>query len=209
MVNLCIPVLNRYDLLYNEIMSAEAGTLVPDNYFIYDNGLNLALDKYPLKIQFKMSVYYPTRNMGVAKAWNWFLNRVNEERIIANDDIEFLPDTIEKLVNAKGDFVFSDKIADLNMFSMFLIRDSCVRKIGLFDESISPFYGYFEDNDYYHRMELGKVELNGVDCSAIHLGSQTIKVFNTDEMNLHHKRFELARHNYINKWGGMPGKELK
>ena len=44
MISLCVPVLNRYDLLVKLLESAEAGDIKPDKYYIVDNGKKLKRD---------------------------------------------------------------------------------------------------------------------------------------------------------------------
>ena len=93
-VNVCIPTLNRYDLLFECLKSAREGTVTPDRFWIIDNGGTLNYESLDT------TVYTPTSNIGVAASWNWFINLVPDMRIICNDDIVFYPDTIEKLLNA-------------------------------------------------------------------------------------------------------------
>lgn len=138
--------------------------------------------------------------MGVAESWNWFIENVPEERVICNDDVNFAPDSLERLVATKGDIVSAGC-----GFSCFVIRDSCVRKIGLFDESISPGYGYYEDDDYMARLRRGGLHFASIDCGVAHLVSQTLKSFTEAEMQEHHRKFHIARANFVSKWGMMPG----
>ena len=139
--------------------------------------------------------------MSVAESWNWFIQNVPEERVIANDDVEFAPDSLEKLVAADADLVWAGC-----GFSCFLLRDSCVRKVGLFDEAISPGYAYYEDEDYLQRID-GRgtrpavVRLANVDCGVVHKQSQTLKVASPEGMAEHHRKFRIAQKNYMQKWG--------
>ena len=200
-VNLCVPTLNRYDLLEKLIQSALNGTVPPDNVYIVDNGGRLETTNDFIHIK-KFGI-----NVGVAKGWNWLITNSKENRIISNDDIEFYPDTIASLLDCDDDFVYTQGIEQVNMFSLFKINDNLINKIGLFDEDISPNYAYFEDNDYAYRMKLAGIGATSVDCRAKHLGSMTLKAYNKNAMEDHHRRFSYARANYIHKWGGEPGKE--
>jgi len=205
LVNVCVPVLRRYDLLQKMLKSLERSTLLPDCVYIIDNGKNAqqlkaALSDCQLSL---VRTKTPEKPMGVAESWNWFLENVDEERIITNDDVLFGPDSLQAMVDTPGDFV-SSLAAEHNAFSCFLLRDSCVKAVGMFDETISPGYGYFEDCDYGERMLISGVEISGVSCGVRHLKSQTLRAASPMEANVHHRKFYIAQENYIKKWGRLP-----
>jgi GT2 family glycosyltransferase len=203
-VSLCIPTLNRYDLLVKTLESAEIGTLKPDCYYIIDNGGSLKLD-FP-----RTTIYRPSFNLGVAASWNYFNTVAPEIRIICNDDIIFYPNTIELLVKNfdPNAVTYPGGIHSTNSFSCFVLPNNILDSIGYFDEWISPQYAYFEDNDYARRMELSGFSLKPVeDAQVNHYGSATLKTFNSEEMEEHHKKFRDARDRYIKKWGGLPREE--
>ncbi len=86
--------------------------------------------------------------------------------------------------------------------------NNIVNSVGLFDEWISPNYGYFEDNDYHRRMKLLGFDIRPIESAGvIHVGSSTLKNFSPYEEKIHHERFRAARDRYIQKWGGLPGEE--
>lgn len=199
-VHLCVPVLKRYDLLRNMLASIMAGTVRPRIHVI-DNGrdskrLRAAVGDHIV------SVFVPDEPMGLAAAWNWFIESVPEERIIVNDDLIFAPRSLEQMLAADGECVSA--LAGTNAFSCFLIRDSCVSKVGLFDEEISPGYAYFEDCDYAERMALIGLEITAVECGVVHIGSQTIALNDGPEWKRHHERFAVAKANFMAKWGKLP-----
>lgn len=208
MVDLCVPVLTRYDMLKELIFSAEKGIVAPDRYIICDNGGKFNLNDYPKAIQVKLYIYTPRYNIGVAGSWNYLIRNSSDGRIISNDDIIVYSDTIKAMINTKGDFIYASQGKEDNSFSFFIIRDSCINSVGFFDEGISPYYGYFEDNDYSYRMSLLGIEKIRCTCNILHYGSSTIKSFSKEEMDMHHKKFIIARNNYIRKWGGAPGNEI-
>jgi len=211
MLTICIPTLNRYDLLARLIQSAESGTLIPDKYLIVDNG-----GKFPItEPTHKIEIFNPKRNLGVAASWNWLIEHSEEIRIICNDDIEFDFDTLFQIVNNYDEkrIIYPAHAPTANIFSCFAISDYICSTIGKFDETISPNYAYFEDNDYARRIELAMQ--NGIDiqylivpCGYKHLGSSTINTFNDDEKKEHHRLFNIAKTNYIKKWGGLPHMEV-
>jgi len=92
-------------------------------------------------------------------------------------------------------------------FSCFIIRSACIRDVGLFDETISPGYAYFEDMDYLRRMKLAGISDDVVQCGVVHLQSQTPVAYTAEETQAHHRRFSLAHANYQQKWAVQPSWE--
>lgn len=196
-VHLCVPVLRRYDLLKNCIESALAGTVKPDKVWIIDNGQQTVANP-TLTFDAHVSWLIPSRNLGVAASWNWFIDNVPEERIISNDDVLFAPESIERIVATKGAFV--SPLAKENIaFSCFLIRDECVAKVGKFDETISPGYAYWEDVDYAWRMDAAGLDITGVECGVTHVGSASL----VEDVE-HHRKFMIAQNNFLKKHGCLP-----
>lgn len=205
-VNVCIVVFNRYDLLARLLRSIEANVLTPGRevgIYIIDRGRNElellnAIDGLDVTI-----VDVPGNSLPAA--WNWFAQHVPEERILASDDVEFHTDAIETFADTAGDLL---GIHDgrSSPFACFSLRDSCIAQVGLFDESISPDYMYFEDSDYGYRMKLLQVPIVGVTCLT-HIPCQSWVKKTTAQQNDHHPRFILAEQNYIKKWGGKPFEE--
>ena len=207
MITLCIPTLNRYDLLPLCIESAMRGTMKPNSIHIVDNGKRYGAVDYGIPL----TVHTPEENMGVAGSWNYFINYAWGDRIIVNDDIQFCEDTIERMVNKLhegNEFVWTCRpYGVLNGFSCFTLADSLIEKIGAFDETISPNYAYFEDNDFIRRMTLAGISPVESEAEAIHACSSTLHAFDQQQLREHNRKFELARNNYVKKWGGLPGQE--
>lgn len=205
MISLCFPTLNRYDLLDVAIDTALAGTLPPDKIYVIDNGGKA--QEFMKNLDKVEEVFTPGINIGVAASWNWFINNVPEIRIISNDDVEFYPDTLETLVSAYDEkkVLFPAGVVAANAFSCFLIPNFVVEVVGYFDEKISPNYAYYEDNDYFRRMNLAGVKLEGVSTSQLmHKGSATLAHGIPD----HNHLFEKATKNFLAKWGGWPHEEV-
>lgn len=205
MINVCVPVLKRYDLLRELLLSLKGSSVQPDAVHLIDNGRNVtglhqATDgTLPLHLFHYM---IPPKQMGVAESWNWFIQNVPEDRVICNDDITFAADSLKKLTASPADLVWAKGCG----FSCFVIRDSCVRKLGLFDEEISPGYGYYEDEDYLQRLDgRGTREPSAAareaDCGIRHLHSSTLKAASHEELMEHHRKFKIAQNNYMRKWG--------
>ncbi len=202
MIHVCVPVLRRYDLLKELLKSLEPST-VPYQVSIIDNGKDAERLAFVKAESVLRDIYTPTVPLGVAESWNWFIQNVPEERIIVNDDVIFAPDSLERMVATKNELAWSFEAG----FSCFLIRDACVRVVGLFDETISPGYAYYEDEDYMMRVN-GKgtkpslVVCGHVECGVVHaVQSQTLKAATRKELGEHHRKFRIARVNFAEKWG--------
>lgn len=202
MVNVCVPVLKRYDLLRRMLSSLQGSTVEVEAVYVIDNGndparLRLALAACPV-----MSYVCATDGpLSVAESWNWFLQHVEEERVIVNDDIIFTSQSLEKLTASPADLVWASGCG----FSCFVLRDACIEKIGYFDETISPGYGYYEDEDYLQRLDgrgsrAPSAVAEEVEAGVQHLRSQTLAVASPAEMQEHHRRFAIAQANYAKKW---------
>jgi len=203
MITLCVPTLSQYSNLDKCIASAFSGNVPVDKVLIVDNG-----GKYS-HLDSRVTVLKQPFNQGVAASWNILVRSSEEYRIIANDDVVFKSDTIQKMVEGleQGNkFVWA--IRGINGFSCFSIQDSLYNIMGPFDEEISPRYAYFEDNDYHYRMRLNGEDAFDSGAEAIHIGSATLKAMDSEQMKQHHTRFGTAQQNYIKKWGGLPGKEI-
>jgi uncharacterized protein YggE len=74
----------------------------------------------------------------------------------------------------------------------------------MFDESISPGYAYFEDMDYLRRMRLAGVIDAVVECGVKHVQGATLAAYSPEELDDHHRKFQLAQANYTAKWRGKP-----
>lgn len=202
MINICVPVLRRYDLLRSLFQSLYGSTVPLNRVWVIDNGrdesrLHHAIFDSPTEV----SVHTPDEPLGLAASWNWFLRNVPEERIITNDDITFAPQSIEQIVGSPGDLVWAGF-----GFSCFLIRDSCVTKLGYFDEEISPGYGYYEDEDYLQRLDGHgtrdpSADARNVDAGLHHVHSATLQAATHEQLLEHHRRFKIAQSNYAKKWG--------
>lgn len=201
MIHVCVPVLRRYDLL-RELLSSLKPSSAGYDVHVLDNGQDDRRLREAIA-GFDVRVTTPPHPMGVAESWNWFIEHVPEERIITNDDVLFAPDSLERMAATPYDLAWSFEAG----FSCFLIRDACVKVVGLFDEAISPGYGYYEDQDYAMRVN-GKgtktpvVSSGHVVCGVSHpVQSQTLNAATRKELGEHHRRFLLAKANFADKWG--------
>jgi GT2 family glycosyltransferase len=209
----CIPTYKKFDLLKKCIESAEAGTKKPLAYVIVDNS-NGDLDQTPYDHLDNMDILVLGRNVGVPAAWNNMIYFIlqkypNAACIIANDDIEFLPDTLEKFDNAmsaeeKHVIYCTSGLKEANAFSLFgLHPEYFLNTVGPFDQRIWP--AYFEDGDMHRRMQLlGYCLFRIPDCGCDHIGSATIATYTPEERQIHDTCFRRNTLYYVFKWGGTP-----
>lgn len=90
-------------------------------------------------------------------------------------------------------------------FSCFLITRDCHRWFQ-FDEAFQP--AYHEDNDYHRRLQLAGFgeKIFGVNLPFHHIGSATINQ-TPQTRDAFRPKFERCQQVYLEKWGGLPGKE--
>lgn len=202
-LHICVPVLKRYDLLRGMLTSLAESQVKPTMVWVIDNGRDSArLDAAVVNVGLQIRVRVPGRALGVAESWNWFLHNVPEDRVIVNDDTLFAPDSLEKLLTSEADLSFAKDCG----FACFMMRNSCIKKIGYFDETISPGYAYYEDDDYLQRVNgrgtrEASASMVDVDCHVTHLRSQTLTAGSPADISEHHRKFKIAQRNYMRKWG--------
>ena len=202
-ISICVPVLKRYDLLRELLLSLHGSTIMPEAVYIVNNGRDEAkLEEVLSASPVSVFVETPEANLGVAASWNRFIMETEDDRVIVNDDVTFAPDSLALLTACPADLVWAAGFG----FSCFVIRDACVEKIGLFDETISPGYGYYEDEDYLQRLD-GRgtkpraATAEEVECKIQHFHSATLKAGSHEDILEHHRKFKIAQGNYIKKWG--------
>jgi GT2 family glycosyltransferase len=120
--------------------------------------------------------------------------------ILSNDDIRFAQDTCALALATPGPMVA------ICSWACFLQREECWQAVGEYDEAIWP--AYFEDNDYHYRMRLRGLDYVPLAGGAVtHARSSTLAMFDASQREAMAKSFESNRDYYVQKWGGMPGKE--
>lgn len=200
MLVLCIPTLNRFDLLVRCIASARAGSVAPDRVLVVDNSGGQCP---PIE---SVEIITPRRNLGVAASWNAMIERAGPEAqiIISNDDIVFAPDTIERLLVAAENNVRAGTVSaiDGQKFSLFYLNQRCAAEVGPFDEAFYP--AYFEDNDYVRRMELSGWQAISAPSAVEHAISATRAAMSDEEQARSHRAFRRNAAYFVAKWGLMP-----
>lgn len=226
---------NQREFVFTELLpSVLLGNVVPDLIHIWDNSeegdlpqwasevgadlLDHAVEKTrevtgnnrPFATTPKMVIEGRKENTQLARVWNHAISMssLEDHIILSNDDIVFLPDTIEKLVKATAPFVYPHGARSANSFSLYKISKAMWEHVGPFDEQFIP--AYFEDNDYHRRMILLGYDITPIeDAEYIHKhgGSLTRRSLDERQQNLMHMWFRRNQAYYIWKWGGLPHHE--
>lgn len=193
-----IPTINRADLL-NEALANYFEDFKTTEIVICDNGKQDIITR-----ERNFVLYKPEKNLGVSGSWNMIMDyadKVNGTHVLMlNDDI-YLGKSEEEINTIirlwKPEFICTE----LNWCSFILSVDT-FKKIGKFDENFFP--AYFEDNDYFRRMQLlgTPIIVNPMLNPIVYRNSMTIQ--KTPELN---NGFEKNRQYYISKWGGQPTQE--
>jgi GT2 family glycosyltransferase len=171
---LAIPVLNRYDLLDQNLKTIDYPI---KEILIINNGKDA--DYIPPITDLNVRVLNLPSNLGMSGSWNLAIKLYPHEEywMFSSADTHWVPGSLEQLHNASG----KEKIVMTNEnWSAFSIGEDMVRNVGLFDEYFYPIY--YEDNDYYERVMRSNMKdgyVNGtIEVNAPHGASQTI---NSDE----------------------------
>jgi hypothetical protein len=216
-----VPTLTRYDCLQRLLHSLDASTRPPDAVWIVDNGGGIQGADVAYSNRYPITIHCPgpvssglepySCALGLAESWNWLIAHTlllhpADPILLVNDDIVFGPTALETIAAAEGAFVTP---LPGQAFSCFRLSYACVLKVGLFDETISPGYAYFEDDDYAQRMKNAGIPITPVAANVQHLhgGSSTLKAYTPEELEAHHQKFRRAEANFVNKWGHLPHKE--
>ena len=170
---LAIPVLNRYDLLDQNL---ELIDYPIKEILILNNGKEVY---EPKRKDLNIRVLNLPSNLGMSGSWNLTIKLYPHEEYWAfsSADTHWIPGSLEQLDMASGK---EKLVMTVEGWSCFSIGENIVREVGLFDEYFYPIY--FEDNDYYERVMRSKVKdgyVNGeIKINVPHGASQTI---NSDE----------------------------
>jgi GT2 family glycosyltransferase len=190
---LAIPVLNRYDLLDQNLDTIDFPI---KEILIINNGK----EKYePKRTDLNIRVLNLPSNLGMSGSWNLTIKLYPHENywMFSSADTHWVPGSLEKLHNESGS---GKLVMTTQAWSAFTIGENIIREVGLFDEYFYPIY--FEDNDYYERVMRSSIKegyVNGtIEVNVPQGVSQTI---NSDE-SLRYKNnttFEKNQEYFIQK----------
>jgi GT2 family glycosyltransferase len=190
---LAIPVLNRYDLLDQNLKTIDYPV---KEILIINNGKDT--DYIPPITDLNVRVLNLPSNLGMSGSWNLAIKLYPHEEywMFSSADTHWVSGSLEQLHNASG----KEKLVMTNEgWSAFSIGEGMIRNVGLFDEYFYPIY--YEDNDYYERVMRSNMKdgyVNGsIEVNVPHGASQTI---NSDQKlkNRNHETF-LVNEAYFNK----------
>ena len=170
---LSIPVLNRYDLLDQNLDLIDFPI---KEILIINNGNK----KYvPKRKDLNIRVLNLPSNLGMSGSWNLTIKLYPHEKfwIFSSADTHWLPGSLKKLYDLSGE---SKMVTSSESFSCFSLGENIVRQVGLFDEYFYPYL--YEDSDYAERLNIARIENNEleflhkvVDVSSPYGPAQTIK----------------------------------
>jgi GT2 family glycosyltransferase len=194
-VALCIPTINRADLLNNALEKYVSNW---DKVYIQDNG------NQNIMIHPKVKVLKSASNLGVSGSWNNLaitcFNLGYTHVALCNDDVEWYKTQaeVEEYINNNP----TDFYVGTGTWCNFILPKDTLVKVGLFDEQFFP--AYFEDNDYCYRMRL--LELQRINDEffnpELFRNSQTIARDSSLNTN-----FDRNKELFKQKWGGYPQHE--
>lgn len=210
-IRLCIPSLNRFDLLTQCIESALRGTVAPDTIYVIDNSAGVYGDRWDIPYHGRVMVHYAPENYGVAKSWNLLAGMAfhdGAQCIMSNDDITFAPDTIARLVAVAESTPRAGMVSAIEgqRFSLFWLNAAAWQDVGRFDEAFQM--AYFEDNDYAWRLKLKHWKLAVAPSAVGHVGSATIAAMTPAQLTAKHAAYAHNQDYFIKKWGGPPHAEI-
>jgi GT2 family glycosyltransferase len=195
-----IPTINRADLL-NEALANYFEDFKNTEIFIVDNGNQEIITR-----ENNFVIYRPETNLNVSGSWNIIMDyakKVNATNVLMLNDDVYLGKTeleIQTILRLWKDVPFFN--SEMNWCSFIMSIDG-FNKVGSFDEKSFP--NYFNDNDMFYRMKLLNIDMvyTAMLNPVIYRNSMTIAKDPT--LN---ERFLEYRQNYINKWGGLPTREI-
>lgn len=170
---LAIPVLNRYDLLDQNL---ELIDYPIKEILILNNGKEIYK---PKRKDLNIRVLNLPSNLGMSGSWNLTIKLYPHEEYWAfsSADTHWVPGSLEKLNLLSGK---EKLVMTAEGWGCFSIGENIIREVGLFDEYFYPIY--FEDNDYYERVMRSNVKdeytASDIEINVAHGASQTI---NSDE----------------------------
>jgi GT2 family glycosyltransferase len=221
-IYLGIPTLSNLRYLKETLESIRSKDSL--RVLIVDNASNDTVTKEWIEQSGYEYIFNP-ENYGVARAWNQIINwaLANDDCeivFILNNDIVLHPDCMDTMIQAvreEGKEAITGVEIDVNPialqnftksenryipnmhFSCFGLTPKTIKRIGIFDEGFKM--GYFEDNDYHHRMQLEGIDGSCDTWAAFtHYGSRTIKEAGVNNSETFRQNKEYFRQ----KWGFVP-----
>lgn len=211
-----IPVVNNFHLLEKAVRSVTHG--IYDEYIIVNNSSRDVPKHIYEKTPFR--ILTPIKRLG-------FIDTQNLMRQYAIDNnfdyYVFMHDDAELFDGVDVDMVkYCDKLCEdgirwgmtwTNQDAYCTISTLAAKEVGPWGDELWPksYAGYYSDNDYFHRVHIARFKIchlpNGRERVS-HLTESTIKKDPKEMAEWQSFHRQVAIH-YIQKWGGLPGKETK
>ena len=191
---LCIPVLNRPDLLAKCLASID----YPVDLLVIDNSPEaFAAEVVAEHYAGDYFVTEPPANLGYGASVNLAIRTHPKDPfwLVANADVEFAPGDLERLVTEMSQGAGWVGITDWRVFGL---SAEAVDRAGFFDEGFHP--AFCEDADYERRCDLTGVSRYFIDGQTTHVRSVTLGEERYARRNAQTYPSNLAY--YEAKWGG-------
>lgn len=190
---LAIPVLNRYDLLDENLNLIDFSI---NEILIINNGK----EPYePKRKDLNIRVLNLPSNLGMSGSWNLTIKLYPHEKfwIFSSADTHWIPGSLQQLYEASGE---SKLVMTTEGWSCFSLGENIVREVGLFDEYFYPIY--FEDNDYFERVMRSNVRDGYISGNIqVNTPSGASQTINSDEnlRNKNNQTFQVNRDYFYKK----------
>jgi len=221
---ICIPTLNRIDLLFPALLYYSID-FPNTSIYIWDNGRQRIHEKlqdfvnirsnrftYPANLIDKLVVLGGNdRNIGVSAAWNSLLRTAfdagHTHALVLNDDIYLGKNEfhINSLINNDmytSHLYLCEKEFD---WSVFIMPKNTFDTVGEFDESLVIYYS---DNDYHNRLKMP--QLNGIVMNIPFLNpaifNRSMSLLKCKDEGIK-KVIQMDESYYEKKWGGRVSEE--
>jgi len=209
-----VPVLVGGQLLFEHFQTID----VPlKRYYILDNSMgrdnevedaiDAICDYKPDHIQ-EVVVVQNNLNAGFAGSVNQIIrdNTDCKHWISCGYDWHPEPGEWQKLLDKVSTCPFGAFLSDdpIDFFCAVLWTPQLLARVGYLDENFFP--GYFEDNDYRHRIIQSDTSVDTIPLQVVHHRSSTLNS-SSEFKKKNNFTFQKNYAYYLEKWGGGPGQE--
>lgn len=206
-----VPAISRFDALEANLANFDHPV---ERLVIIDNSLTGYTYAPPAGSPIQ-SVHHirPVLGLGVTGGFNAGIMQTPEAPwwLLTSTDIGYGPGDLERIAELMDDDAYPTVVTGSRNDQRLLrgaymaVNRACVEAVGLYDEwAFWPLY--FEDDDYVRRCELADVDWLEYDGHIAHDRSITIRSDNRAASN-NARTFPDCRQRYVEKWGGLPGRE--
>ena len=195
-----IPTVNQAELL-NPNLQYYVNHYPNTQIIVVDNG------QQDIFQHENINIAKPKKNKFVSWSWNLICAKAFElygvqSILMLNDDIDFghSESHIYEMLSVNP---FTDFFVGPDQWCAFLLPKMTWENVGEFDENITCYFG---DNDYEFRMKKKGLRILNTTYLKPNVFRRSMSIEKDPMLNL---QFEKDRKTYVEKYGGMPGKETK